>query len=66
MFADVVQQYVVDFQYPKLVKIMIISKENKYNILLDCGLLNVQFDKINFRFQLQVELEYFQTKIIYY
>jgi len=66
MFVDVVQQYVVDFQYPKLVKIIIISKENKYNLLLDCGLLNVQFDKINFRFQLQVELEYFQTKIIYY
>jgi hypothetical protein len=25
-------------------------------------LLNVQFDKINFQFQPQVELEYFQTK----
>lgn len=46
MSVDVVQQYVVDFQY-----------------LLDYAPLNVQFDKINFQFQLQVELEYFQTKI---
>ncbi len=62
MFVDVVQQYVVDFQYPKKFIIKIFEKKINENLLLDYVLLNVLFDMKDFQFQLQVELEYFQTK----